>query len=138
LTQFRKYPIIELSAVDRAADTKKIAGFRARQSEDPAKLTNPAKGGKEFIMLRTAPNIPRRPAAIRLTYEQGCWIKYQLNLRNIAYRTVAHEARLHEKTIADFVNGRNHSENCAAALCKVLGAASLAALFANMPKGGKA
>jgi hypothetical protein len=65
---------------------------------------------------------PKRPAALGLTHEEGCWIKYQLNLHNLTYRTVAHIAGLgNVTTVADFLHGFNTSEKCKAALCKILG-----------------
>jgi hypothetical protein len=108
-------------------------------------------------MVRKDPYAPKRPAAEKtpLTHEQGCWIKYRLNLRNVTYRTVAYKAGVCEQTVAHFLNGGNTNEGCRAALCKllgydsfealldagtgkVLGVENLPALFADMPKGGKA
>ena len=95
-------------------------------------------------MVRNEPYAPKRPAAnaVRLTHEQGCWIRYQLNLRNMTYRTVAHEGNFCRQTVAHFMYGGNSSEACKAALCKLLGYRTFEALLeaadAANGKGGTA
>lgn len=75
-------------------------------------------------MVRKDPYAPKKTAGRRLSYEESCWVKYQLNLRNIAYRTVAHETGLNPSSIASFLNGCNNSPKIRAALCKLLGYAA--------------
>ena len=80
----------------------------------------------------------------RITPEQGCWIKYQLNLGNIRYKTVAYEAHVCPQMIAEFISGRKNSEKVRFALCKFLGYESFGLLLAaansakTITKGGVA
>jgi hypothetical protein len=82
-------------------------------------------------MAREDPYAPRRPAAnaVRLTQEQGCWVRYQLNLRNLVYKTVAHEGGICVQTVAHFMYGGNSSPQCKAALCRLLGYETFGALL---------
>jgi hypothetical protein len=76
--------------------------------------------------------------ARRITQSQGCWIKYQLSLRNIYCKTVADEAGISFKTVSDFIVGRKNSLPTRAALCKLLEYGSfdelLAAANAALPR----
>ncbi|MDR0638062.1 MAG: hypothetical protein LBG27_04030 [Spirochaetaceae bacterium] len=66
----------------------------------------------------------------RITPGQGCWIKYQLNLCNIRYKTVAQEAGLAITSISEFIVGRKNSERTKTALRKFLGYKSFTELLA--------
>jgi hypothetical protein len=67
---------------------------------------------------------------ITITPRKGCWIKYQLNLRNITYKTVAEKASVSEKMIAHFITGRKNSEKVRRALAETLGYPSFEVLIA--------
>jgi hypothetical protein len=96
------------------------------------------------MVRKDDPYSPKRPAtrAVRLTQEQGCWVGYQLNLRNITYKAVAYEGTVCYQTIAEFMYGGNSSPKCKAALCKLLGYETFEALLeaanAAGSKGGAA
>jgi transcriptional regulator with XRE-family HTH domain len=71
-----------------------------------------------------------------VTPQKGCWIKYQLNLRNITYKTVAAKAGVSEVMITQFVKGRKNSEKVRRALAETLGYPSFEALItASRGKG---
>jgi hypothetical protein len=67
---------------------------------------------------------------ITLTPKAGCWIKYQLNLGNITYKTVAKIANRSENLVSDFIKCRRNSQPVQTALCKVLGYASFEQMIA--------
>jgi hypothetical protein len=72
-------------------------------------------------MVRKEPYAPKSTAGFRLTHTERCWIKYQLNLRNITYDTVALVAGISDKTVAGFINSCNNSRKTQSALCQLLG-----------------
>jgi hypothetical protein len=84
----------------------------------------PYRAGKEQIMVRKEPYAPKSTAGFRLTHKERCWIKYQINLRNITYGTVASIAGISDKTVAGFINSCNNSLKTQAALCEILGYAT--------------
>ena len=67
---------------------------------------------------------------ITITPRKGCWIKYQLNLRNITYKTVAGKAGVSEEMITQFIKGRKNSEKVRRALAETLGYPTFEALIA--------
>jgi transcriptional regulator with XRE-family HTH domain len=67
---------------------------------------------------------------ITITPRKGCWIKFQLNLRNITYKTVAEKAKVSEEMITQFIKGRKNSDKVRRALAETLGYPSFEALIA--------
>jgi transcriptional regulator with XRE-family HTH domain len=67
---------------------------------------------------------------LTISPRKGCWIKYQLNLRNIKYKTVAEKAGVSEEMITQVIKGRKNSEKVKRALTEVLGYSSFEALIA--------
>ena len=80
--------------------------------------------------------------AARLTHGQGCWIRFQLNLRGIDQGTAAEKAGVAKATVSDFLNGRNNSERVREVLREILGYRTFAELLAAakccLDKGGAA
>jgi transcriptional regulator with XRE-family HTH domain len=67
---------------------------------------------------------------ITITPRKGCWIKFQLNLRNVTYKTVAEKAGVSETMINHFIKGRKNSDRVKKALAETLGYPSFEALIA--------
>jgi transcriptional regulator with XRE-family HTH domain len=67
---------------------------------------------------------------ITITPRKGCWIKYQLNLRNITSKTVAQRAGVSEVMITQFLKGRKNSDKVRRVLAETLGYPSFEALIA--------
>jgi transcriptional regulator with XRE-family HTH domain len=67
---------------------------------------------------------------ITITPQKGCWIKYQLNLRNITYKTVADKAGVSENMITQFIKGRKNSDKVKRALAETLGYPTFEAMIA--------
>jgi transcriptional regulator with XRE-family HTH domain len=67
---------------------------------------------------------------ITITPRKGCWIKYQLNLRNITQEDVAQKAGVSSKMVSHFITGRKNSEKVRRALAETLGYPSFEALIA--------
>jgi len=67
---------------------------------------------------------------ITITPKKGCWIKYQLALRNLTNQTVANKAGLSTQMVTNFIKGRKNSARIRAALADVLGYPSFEALIA--------
>jgi hypothetical protein len=67
---------------------------------------------------------------ITITPQKGCWIRYQLNLRNITCRTVAEKAGVSEGMITQFIKGRKNSDKVRKALAETLGYTSFEKLIA--------
>ena len=65
-----------------------------------------------------------------ITPQLGCWIKFQLDLRNLAYRHVAEKAGVSESMVHNFVKGRKRSARVCMALVETLGFESFGALVA--------
>jgi transcriptional regulator with XRE-family HTH domain len=72
----------------------------------------------------------RKAMGITITPRKGCWIKFQLNLRNITYKTVAEKAGVSANMINHFIKGRKNSERVRKALAETLGYPSFEALIA--------
>lgn len=75
---------------------------------------------------------------ISLTPREGCWIKYQLDLRNITYKAVAAAANLSENMVSHFLTCRKNSERIKLALAEILGYPSFETLIAASRGKGKA
>ena len=67
---------------------------------------------------------------ISITPRIGCWIKFQLNLRNLTYEPVAKRANVSEEMITQFLKCRKNSEKVKRALAEVLGYESFEKLIA--------
>ena len=65
-----------------------------------------------------------------ITPRLGCWIKYQLDLRNLTYRSVAEKANVSENMVHNFVKARKRSVRVCMALVEALGYESFNALVA--------
>jgi lambda repressor-like predicted transcriptional regulator len=61
---------------------------------------------------------------------EGCWIKYQLDLRNIKLEAVAKKAGCTVATISRVINRTRHSEKAEAVLAEMLGYTSYKELWA--------
>jgi hypothetical protein len=113
---------------------KKIAGNRERTG--PCNTSqNPATGGeRNLIMARTRSKEHPMPP-------EGCWIKYQLDLRNIKLEDVAQKAHRSVSSVSRVVCGIKKSEKVESALAEMLGYPSYkhlwAAAFINS-RGGAA
>lgn len=68
--------------------------------------------------------------AARLTHGQGCWVRFQLDLRGIKQQDAAERAGVAKATVSDFLIGRNNSEKVRGLLCSILGYPSFADLLA--------
>jgi hypothetical protein len=73
---------------------------------------------------------------------EGCWLKYQLDLRNIKLETVARKAHRSVSMVSRVISGVNKSKNVEKALAEMLGYPSYKHLWAdaflNSRKGGAA
>jgi hypothetical protein len=71
----------------------------------------------------------------------GCWIKHQLNLRNIPYKAVAQQANCSISMVSYFILGVKNSPKVGKALADMLGYATykdLAEAASLQSKGGAA
>jgi hypothetical protein len=117
-------------------DTKNCRATEANQSALQTK-PNSRKRGEGVQMARTISRAKGKEMGITITPKMGCWIKYQLNLRNIVYATVAREANRSDRLVCEFIRGRKNSLAVKAALCKVLGYETFEKLIAaSRGKGG--
>jgi len=55
------------------------------------------------------------------TSPEGCWIRYQLDVRNITLETVAKKACRHITLVSKVIRGERKSEKVEAALADILG-----------------
>jgi hypothetical protein len=62
---------------------------------------------------------------------EGCWIKYQLELRNIKFEEIAKKARCTVATVSLVISKERHSERVEAALAETLGYPSYKHLWAD-------
>jgi len=67
---------------------------------------------------------------ITITPRTGCWIQYQLKLRNITLEPVARKANVTAGMVTHFLKGRKNSEKVKKALTEVLGYESFEKLIA--------
>jgi transcriptional regulator with XRE-family HTH domain len=81
-------------------------------------------------MARKLSRARRKAMGITITPQKGCWVKYQLNLRNITLETVAKRANVTGVMVTHFLKGRKNSERVKKALAEVLGYESFEKLIA--------
>jgi len=62
---------------------------------------------------------------------ESCWIKYQLDLRNIKYDVVAEKARCSIQFVSMVICGKRKSKNVEAVLAEMLGYQSYKHLWAD-------
>jgi len=62
---------------------------------------------------------------------EGCWIKYQLDLRNIKLEAIAKKAGRTVATVSRVICGTRHSEAVEAVLAEMLGYPSYKHLWAD-------
>jgi transcriptional regulator with XRE-family HTH domain len=67
---------------------------------------------------------------ITITPQKGCWLDYQLRLRNFTLETVAKKANVTSGMVSHFLKGRKNSEKVKKALADVLGYESFEKLIA--------
>jgi len=58
---------------------------------------------------------------ITITPRTGCWVKYQIYLRNFTLNSVAQKANVSTGMITHFLKGRKNSEKVKKALTEILG-----------------
>jgi hypothetical protein len=75
--------------------------------------------------------------AQKITYAQGCQIKYRLNLGRITQETVAKHAGCSSVMVAQFLAGVKGSKRVEFALLKLLGYKSLDHIFETFGRGKK-
>jgi transcriptional regulator with XRE-family HTH domain len=68
---------------------------------------------------------------IPISARTGCWIKYQLNLRNITLKTAAKNAGVGTSMVSEFLRGRKDSERVKTAICAILGYPTFESLLAT-------
>ena len=61
---------------------------------------------------------------------EGCWLKYQLDLRNIKFEEVAKKAHRTVSLVSYVISGERRSESVEAALAEMLGYPSWKRLWA--------
>jgi transcriptional regulator with XRE-family HTH domain len=76
--------------------------------------------------------------AQRITYAQGCRIKYRLHLGKITQETVAEHAGCSAVMVAQFLRGVKGSDKIKFALLKLLGYEDFDELVAPFHEGGAA
>lgn len=74
----------------------------------------------------------KSPALQRLSREEGKWIGYQLKIKGFTQQSVADRANRSRNTVANVLCGRISSANVYAALCELLGYASMAEMLASV------
>jgi transcriptional regulator with XRE-family HTH domain len=74
--------------------------------------------------------MPRTRAAKNITPPEGCWIRYQLNLRNIKMEDIAKKAGCSIPTVSEVINGVKNSKRVAKTLADMLGYTGFEALLA--------
>ena len=81
-------------------------------------------------MARKLSRAVRKSMGITLTPQTGCWIHYQLKLRNLTLYPVAQKANVTHEMVSQFLRGRKNSEKVKRALADVLGYESFEKLIA--------
>ena len=67
---------------------------------------------------------------ITITPRTGCWLHYQMKLRNLTLWTVAKKANVSFSMVTQFLKGRKNSEKVKKAFTEVLGYESFEAMIA--------
>jgi len=81
-------------------------------------------------MARKLSRANRKAMEITITRQTGCWIQYQLKLRNLTLEPVAQKANVSSAMVTHFLKGRKNSEKVKKALAEVLGYESFEKLIA--------
>jgi len=81
-------------------------------------------------MARKLSRAKRKVMGITITPRTGCWIQYQLKLRNINLNPVAQKANVSFSMVSHFLRGRKNSEKVKKALAEILGYESFEKLIA--------
>lgn len=81
-------------------------------------------------MARKLSRAVRKSMGITMTPQTGCWIHYQLKLRNLTLYPVAEKANVTHEMVSQFLKCRKNSEKVKAALAEVLGYESFEKLVA--------
>ena len=89
-------------------------------------------------MARKLTRATRRAMGITITPQKGCWLQYQLKLKNITQDTVAAKACTTHQMVTHFIKGRKNSERVKKALAEVLGYESFDSLMSKYQKGSAA
>lgn len=90
-------------------------------------------------MARTLNRARREIMEIAITPRIGCWVYYQLKLRNLTLEPIAQKANVTSGMVTHFLKGRKNSEKVKKALTEVLGYESFEKLIATShSKGGAA
>ena len=71
-------------------------------------------------MARKLSRAKRKAMGITITPLTGCWIYYQLKIRNLTLETVAQKANVSSAMVTQFLKGRKNSEKVKKALADVL------------------
>jgi hypothetical protein len=82
--------------------------------------------------------MPRTRAAKNIMPPEGCWIRYQLDLRNIKFEAVAKKANCSIPTVSEVICGVKNSKRVGKALADMLGYASFGDLMAAARSRGGA
>jgi hypothetical protein len=72
----------------------------------------------------------RKSLGINLTPKTGCWVYYQLRLRNLTLVKVAEKANVHLSMVTHFLKCRKDSDRVKKALAEMLGYESFEKLVA--------
>jgi transcriptional regulator with XRE-family HTH domain len=72
----------------------------------------------------------RKAMGITITPQKGCWIQYQLKLRNFTLTTVAQKANVSLGMVSQFLSGRKNSEKVKNAIIEILNYESFEKLIA--------
>jgi len=81
-------------------------------------------------MARKLSRAKRKAMGISITPQTGCWLHYQMKLRNLTLGTVAQKANVSSGMITHFLKGRKNSEKVKTAFAEVLGYESFEMLIA--------
>ena len=75
---------------------------------------------------------------IPISARTGCWIRYQLNLRNITLKTTAKNAGVGTSMVTEFLKGRKDSDRVKNAICGILNYPNFDTLVAKSYSEGDA
>jgi len=81
-------------------------------------------------MARKLNRAKRKAMGITITPRTGCWLYYQLKLRNLTLDTVAQKANVSIGMITHFLKCRKNSEKVKKAFAEILGCESFEKLIA--------
>jgi len=81
-------------------------------------------------MARKLSRAKRKAMEITITHQTGCWLYYQIKLRNLTLEPIAQKANVSSAMVTQFLKGRKNSEKVKKALAEVLGYESFEKLIA--------